>query len=408
MDDVFFFEKLDINSPDSENSPGRENSPDSEQVSIGLFNASRYLDNPDSEEGAYFSWQSFPRSSIDKRLEAGFVYLHKGSLSNANGSSVARRFIFQNTQHRRHLISKTIKEVPSFSLSDAVFSYHVNVGHGNCSIIYDAGKNFALLIDCSKYDFRNKKYYYSNVDQCLSYIKKKHGIATMKIDVMVQTHPHYDHYSGFEELIKQGFVNPSTVVYINQYYSMPSPIYNKILSQINSLGCRIVEPVVNNSGPGLRIVHPSSRVVKTKNTIYNDLNPIIEPNPNNASIVFSISNNNKSFMFTGDIETDGWNRITGCMPYLRYSDFLALAHHGSQNGHLRTKCPVNRSITSVANCIKPRAQTLIMGRSGAYSGLPSNVVVQSFPSAIYSEMDQSGNHSRFVEIDWSTGCAVWI
>lgn len=396
MDDVLFFEKLEINSPESD------------EVSVGLFNASNYLDNDQLEESAYFSWQAFPRSSIDKGLEAGFVYLNNGELSNANGSSVARHFIYQNTQHRRRLISRSTNEVPSFSLSNSIFSYHVNVGHGNCSIVFDTKRKFLLLIDCSKYDYRNKTYYYSNVSDCLDYIKTKHNIASLRIDVIMQTHPHYDHYSGFQELMKQGLVDSRTVIYINQYYSMPNPTYNKILSQIYALGCRTVEPVVSNSNSWLRIIHPDARVVKTENTVYGHLNPIVDRNPNNTSVVFSVSSKTKSFMFTGDIETDGWNRIAGCKPYLLNSDFLAISHHGSQNGHIRTKCPVNIPITSVANCIHPKAQALIMGRSGAYSGLPSKQVTLDFPHAIYSEMDRSGVNRKFVEIDWSTSRIVWF
>jgi len=392
---VYFFEAI-----------GAESEQDN-LTAVTLFNATEYYENSELEDGAYFSTVKIPQEKVDASLQAGFVYYENNLLTNANADSISRHFIFQNTNLRRSLINNSLSESQRVEYSDQVYSYHINVGHGNCSLVFDKATNSLTIIDCSKYDYLIGRSYISNIDDCLIHIKEKFGIFNLNADILVLTHPHYDHYSGMEYLICNNIVTSNTVVYINQYYSMPSPKLNSLLKQIGDLGSRTIEPLVSNSISSFDILYPSSRVVKTGLTVYNHLNPIVEKNPNNASMVFRLLSQSGSFMFTGDIETEGWNRISNCAPYLRGSRYYAVSHHGSINGHLRSKCPAKFSIASVADCLFEDTQSVLMGRQNAYHSMPSSLVLSDLPHTISSEMDLTGVPKRYLEIEWSSGAFAW-
>lgn len=63
-------------------------------------------------------------------------------------------------EHQRHRLSKNAH----------VVSYHVNVGHGNCTLILiREGVEYDLwMVDCGGIDLINKQCYYSNISACLT------------------------------------------------------------------------------------------------------------------------------------------------------------------------------------------------------------------------------------------------
>jgi len=395
LNKVYFLENIEINSENQDYSH------------ITLFDASLYYESDKHELSQYFSTLEIQNNNILISYSSGFVYFKNNVITNANGNSIARHFRYQNTRLRGFLIKNSSNEVNVEKLSNNIYSYHVNVGHGNCSFVVDQDKQVIWAIDCSNYDYLIKSSYQANIQFCIDHIKNKFGLSDFRINYFVLTHPHFDHYSGIDNLINMGAVNSNTIIYLNQYYSMPNPIFNRILKRIVQLGSKTVEPLIANSNPTLEILYPSNRVVKTKTTIYNHLNPIIAPKPNNASVVFNLKSSQNTFLFTGDIETTAWDTIGTCVPYLRECNFYAVSHHGSINGHLRNYCVVNKSINSVSDCLDGRALPIIMGRTNSYLDVPSPRVLSDFGNVVYSEKDQNGKNAKFLELDWSNKILNW-
>ena len=114
-----------------------------------------------------------------------------------------------------------------------LYSYHINVGHGNHSLIVfrTNGRVHIWMVDCSDYDFVSHHYYSANIDDCLKHIKQKFQLVDpIHIDVVMLTHPHYDHYSGINYYINNKSINKHTVVYINLKYHIISHNYNNLFS----------------------------------------------------------------------------------------------------------------------------------------------------------------------------------
>lgn len=123
-----------------------------------------------------------------------------------------RRIGFENYGNQPVEIENSISEV---------YSYHVNVGHGNSSIVVycENGSYNIWMIDCSVFDFTNKHNYSSNLNDCLNFIRNKFEID--RISKLLITHLHYDHINGIEYLIKHGWIDANTEVWMNTQPAVP-------------------------------------------------------------------------------------------------------------------------------------------------------------------------------------------
>lgn len=401
MEDIYFLENLEPIT--------FENTRESPYFMATLFNASKYFNDEETPLEDLFESQEIKKEHVHSYF--GFFRKQGESLENANASPLANYYRAQNNVLRDNLSqSQIIPNQELSSLNGDIYSYHINVGHGNCSII--VADNCVFFIDCSNYDYLIKTSFQKNIDDCIDHIKNKFGINTFKINYFLLTHPHFDHYSGIRKLINQKYIDSNTIFYLNTHYSIPSPTFNKTLDKIKKLHCKIIEPIFANSNNMIKIMYPHTRLIYSKNTKFN-FNKISVNNPNNASVVARIIGNDKSFTFTGDIETDAWNHVLYCATYMQNTNYLAISHHGSLNGHLRQVCPYHRNIQNISCCLmKNQVLPIIMGRKNAYPGIPSNQVISDFQNnvhnVIFSEHDLNGKGSKFVEIQWGTGKPIWF
>jgi len=119
-------------------------------------------------------------------LIEGQFYRRRGVLEKANDASTAKRLLLANNRLRYRLRRNNSgsDEQPRVrrAVTD-VFSYHVNVGHGNCSFVcFVENRHLNVwVVDCSHYDCMNKKSYVSNIDDCLDFIKKKYDVENVVI-----------------------------------------------------------------------------------------------------------------------------------------------------------------------------------------------------------------------------------
>ncbi|WP_022759589.1 hypothetical protein [Butyrivibrio fibrisolvens] len=273
--------------------------------------------------------------------------------------------------------------------ADHVYSYHVNIGHGNFSIIvYRTGSNnSAWVVDSSSYDFLDKtnaKKYKDNFDKCIDFIQKKHIVDCFS--KLLVTHQHFDHINGISELIKCGLINNDTEVWLNKDYFWSGKTYSDILKYINSNKLKVVMPIVTNSTRSIEILYPSAKLHNPTHPVKGFIDPP-DKDINNASVVYKINIGGKSMVFPGDIEYGGWKAMS-------YSggnvDYYAISHHGSDNGVCI--CTIlNKELTKIN-------KNILMGRDGAYSGIYGSIVRRKIGKQVYAL-----DNISFLELDWISG-----
>jgi len=346
---------------------------------------------------------------IESIKEGQFVFYNyeNNIFSNANGSKIAKQHILANNIIRSKLNYYQEKNNTAqivFQVDSQVFSYHINVGHGNCSIIVINGDHF-WLVDCSNHDYMNKTCYDQNINSCLDALKIRFKISNIVFEKVFISHTHFDHYSGVLRLINDGHINNQTELYLNYYYSCLSKNWTNLLSRIYETGCPIIEPTGKlQSNPNIEIWNPEIRTLRTKSKINrnypaNNVPFQIVSRVNNSSVLYCFKIGSKTILFTGDLETQQLDKLKHCFNDL---DYYVVSHHGSINGHLRNHCPLHNNIKQVTDCIKKDSIKILMGRDNAYKGIYSAQVVNDCCKLCYTEKNDSGNLCKFFEIDWQS------
>lgn len=349
--------------------------------------------------------------------ESNFVYKVEGKeplLEKANTDPRAKREVFINNIHRGQLIKKYALEANRTDLDNVeqVYSYHVNVGHGNCSIIVIITKNKSEIwvVDFSQFDLCNKINYRDNIIECFNFIKIKHNLNEIKIDKLLITHPHYDHINGIEYLATNNCLL-NTEVWVNFHYSWPAGYYSRLLQKFKKMNLTFIEPKVSNSGAQVEILYPDNRILRTPPRSAQPHSPysiVPKHKINNASVIYKLNLGNKSMVFPGDLEEEGWNEVVNCYPTLKEARFYCISHHGSITGHKRTNCPNISCITSIEKCCLDKNINILMGRDGAYPGIFSTEVLKSFKDRIYrTDLDMSNNEPKFLELNWQDENVVY-
>lgn len=274
-----------------------------------------------------------------------------------------------------------------------VVSYHINVGHANCSLIlfYTGYKCHLWMVDCAIKGCRSYKNYQRNLNECLDRIKNENNKCT--IDKLLITHLHYDHINGIEHLVDTGWINKDTEVWINLNYKHNSPASINAFVHLNRLGVRIVDPIVGNSTANIKILYPNI-------SFDNKNNCPPANNINNASVLYRIELGGNSMLFPGDIETEGWDSIKECYPYLSEPNYYCISHHGSKTGHIRKGCSAKtiRSVNNIAECLDNVSQCqILMGKDGTFNNVYYKDVLNDFKNIIKTD------GCKYIEVKWGSG-----
>ena len=372
--------------------------------------------------------------------EGQFVFYEGDEDSIHHFSDGSRDNYAEGLRTRGEAIRKLLAEHPSNSRNSnlsrkeeyvlynihGICSYHVNVGHGNCSLILIKSKDDYVLwmVDCSIYERGSKSTHRIKHDKalkkCLDDIRYRVNTDHLKIDRFMLTHMHYDHYSGVNYLLNNGYFTQDTKYYINHYYECNSETMVSFLESIKANANNIIEPKVHNSfswfhNSAIRILHPDQRILKKTN---NQSNPdIITVNSaNNASAVFQIVIDDISMVFPGDLEIEGFDRMaksSKCSPWLHRTNFYAVSHHGSYNGHPDIICQGTRHHDKTIECINCNlSRAVLMGRDGAYSTMFNPYVVSCFNKnnkLVTTDMKRGKDESlKYLTIDWHNGNVEYI
>lgn len=363
--------------------------------------------------------------------EGWYVYYDEGKqvpFGYGNLSSYARErfreyYALRNQLTRRIVDHNSeVAAVPQVFLTQQaqITSYHVNVGHGSCSIVLlEVDGSYQLwMVDSSVIDktdhWRN---YQINLEETFKHIARKLGKQEnepLLINKFFLTHAHHDHYSGIEYLVNNHYIDNRTLCYINLYYQMASKAYIRALTALKNANAKFVEPVVGNSINGIRFLHPECRLYRSKATVKNARGNyrIVTSPVNDSSTVVLFSLGGHSMVFTGDLEQKGFknmSRACTCSAFLFDADYYIVSHHGSFNGHPDIPCMnPRRPIPTPLLCASHNLnKAIMMGRNGAYSGIYSHVVT-SYWNRNPGRLVLTENAPHFAELEWGTGTVRYI
>lgn len=365
----------------------------------------------------------------EKIMDNNFVYYSANNqkpFENGNKDLRALKLINQSSRLRKELREKSQNRSIELPRVDTFFeakitSYHINVGHGNCSVILIENGNFyrIWMVDCGT-NYCVTGPHLENIDDCFDDIAKRLGVTKDKlyINLFMLTHLHSDHYNGLEMLLKQGYCTANTQFFINLDYAVASPVYVRILDEINKTGSLVNTPI-RNVDPQCGVLYmptvifPDKKVFKNKPSV-GHIPCYIEQKTNNSSAIYLVSGSGKSMMFPGDMERKELNLMTrskNCTPYLNLINYYCVSHHASITGHLDCKCldPNHPNTICILCCKVNLDRAIVMGRDGAFSGIYSPTVINNFGvNLVYSEKDNTGRKAKCLILDWANNACSYL
>lgn len=184
---------------------------------------------------------------------------------------------------------------------------YIDIGQGDSQLIQlPDGKN--ILIDAGDKE---------STPKLLKFFKDR---KINKIDLLIISHPHMDHYGGLLDLLNS--------VEVLQVFDSGAPT--------SSTGYLSLLKKFASKKTKFSIVRKGQEFKFTDNIVLNIFapeDPLLKDTKsdiNNASIVAKLTHNKVSFLFTGDIEAESQNKIIADSGTLLKSDILKVAHHGSR------------------------------------------------------------------------------
>lgn len=194
--------------------------------------------------------------------------------------------------------------------------YFLEVGCADCTIMNLSGK--IVMVDCHQGNTMNGE------EDILDYLPEK------RIDVLIITHQHYDHFDGMQTLIDNNIVvgeiweskyerryNDHSVEYEEwqSYKKMRNKLCNKLYHPTRS-----TKDYDTVGGAKFQILSPKKNINDKDTRELHD-----------ASIVFTVRKGSMNIIFTGDASDWALKEVTNYFA-LKSKHVLHASHHGSING----------------------------------------------------------------------------
>ncbi|MDP8211945.1 MAG: MBL fold metallo-hydrolase [Candidatus Zapsychrus exili] len=189
---------------------------------------------------------------------------------------------------------------PSLDRSRLMRVHFINVGYGS-SVFIELPNGQNLLVDAGPK---------GQAQHLIEYIK---SLNIGKINKAVLTHPHKDHFGGFDEIFKHFIVEE---FYFNGDERNPHEGYFDVMAQIKE----DVEPKVLSRGDRLElfsgiiieVLHPKS----------------LTGTANEEVIVLWIEYGTQSFLLTSDLPEQEQGELVDLFLKLERANFVQVPHHG--------------------------------------------------------------------------------
>lgn len=219
-------------------------------------------------------------------------------------------------------------------LNEDLFINFYDVSSGDCSLVITPHKS-KILIDTGRPD----NYH------LIGDILLKNGIRD--IDIVVLTHNHTDHIGGMKNLMKNHQIKYLILSKESEKNANMKYICNQLDDSTKIILCENGDEITID---GLK---------------FSILNPVGESelNENNQSVVLDLRYNNRSILFTGDIEKETEENILKLVK--KDYDILKVCHHGSETSS--TKVFIDR--------VNPDYSIIQVGKNSY--GHPSDVILKT-------------------------------
>lgn len=184
----------------------------------------------------------------------------------------------------------------------------VNVGEGDCTILYDSKRESALIIDAGEY------IYAKHVTE------QAQRFGTVREVQMILTHPHADHAQGLTEILKRNYM-PVTRL----YYSAPTEAESGFTTLKQEAEKKKMAILPLCAGDTFTFGEATITIVSPKNEPYEDLN--------NASLALLIVHEGHKILIAGDMEREAEEVLcdSDLASLVRDVDILRIGHHGSSS-----------------------------------------------------------------------------
>ena len=184
------------------------------------------------------------------------------------------------------------------------------VGDGMC-VVAETPSGHSVVIDCGNQNTEDEGRAVALIaERCLSRMGKS------KIDALFITHPHKDHFSGLEILLKR---KPAKNIFVPYYCSSGDNGYLRVVDEACAYGAE------------LRRLRPGDRFFIGKGCGVEIFGPGKKhENENDNSLVMKLTSNRRSILITGDAETEEEEEVSALGGNL-LADVLQVGHHGSKS-----------------------------------------------------------------------------
>lgn len=226
----------------------------------------------------------------------------------------------------------------------------IDVGQADSILL--RSQNHAILIDAGEYDAA------ANIEAALNAANVK------KLDAVILTHPHYDHFGGMRKILEDYEVGQYVTSEIPDDQIPTIASYEKLLDTLEKKGidCRYAKAgmAFDLDGSTLTVLGP----VAGKG--YDNLN--------DYSVVTRLTCGNTAFLFMGDAQKASEKDIMATGATLS-ADVLKVGHHGSKTS----------SGVDFLAAVNPKIALISAGLDNSY-GLPHNITLEhlkAINAAIY-------------------------
>lgn len=261
-------------------------------------------------------------------------------------------------------------------LSPVGYVTMLDVGQGDAILIKDPVSQKITLIDTGgsiqwgeqeKWEERAEPF--SIGKDVITPALKSFGIST--IDRLYLTHPDLDHVGEIKTINQE--ISIQEVAATKETLSDPT-----VLSQLEAL-----------KETDLILINPLAIVdYPTKDSIA--IHPVSQnQSKNNHSLVLYVKLGGDTWLFTGDIETEGESQLVRDYPNLRV-DYLKVAHHGSQTS----------STQDFIEHVQPEVALISVGENNTF-GHPNKEVLERFEMEdieVYSTSEHGAIQQRYLKI----------
>jgi beta-lactamase superfamily II metal-dependent hydrolase len=229
--------------------------------------------------------------------------------------------------------------------------YFLKVGCADCTVMHLGNK--VVMVDCHQGDSVRGE------ADILDYIRND------KIDVLIITHQHYDHFDGIQVLIDNEIevVELWECMYDRRYNdgSVDYDEWQYYQRLRNKLGAKIYRPTRSAKnydtvgGAGFQILNPQKNINTDDSRELHD-----------ASLVFDVGKGTMTVSFTGDASDKALKEVCEYFS-LKERHVLHASHHGSLNG-------------AYLDFIKARNPnyTIVSTKSGVHDNVPHPTALQRY------------------------------